>query len=124
MRLSDGISDSMDMSLSKLWKFHEAQGSLACYSPWGLKESDMTKQLNSNVHSGIFQNIFHKTDKTSKEIVVMTGNLHRKMNNLDLIDIDRILRVTTKECTFLSTIYVCSKFGSVFVQQCKLLEIS
>ena len=101
MRLSDGISYSMDMSLSKLWKFHEGQESLACYKPWGLKESDMTEQLNSNIHSGIFQNIFHKTDKTSKEIVGMTGNLHRKINNFDLIDIDRILRVTTKECTFL-----------------------
>ena len=25
----------------------DGQGSLACYSPWGLKESDMTEQLNS-----------------------------------------------------------------------------
>ena len=26
----------------------EGQGSLACYSPWGYKESDMIEQLNSN----------------------------------------------------------------------------
>ena len=26
----------------------EGQGSLACYSPWGGKESDMTEQLNNN----------------------------------------------------------------------------
>ena len=26
----------------------EGQGSLACCSPWGLKESDTTEQLNSN----------------------------------------------------------------------------
>ena len=26
----------------------EGQGSLACCSPWGLKESDMTEQLNNN----------------------------------------------------------------------------
>ena len=26
----------------------EGQGSLASYSPWGRKESEMTKQLNSN----------------------------------------------------------------------------
>ena len=26
----------------------EGQGSLACFSPYGCKESDMTKQLNSN----------------------------------------------------------------------------
>ena len=24
----------------------DGQGSLACYSPWGRKESDMTEQLN------------------------------------------------------------------------------
>ena len=26
----------------------EGQGSLACCSPWGQKESDMTEQLNNN----------------------------------------------------------------------------
>ena len=26
----------------------EGQGSLACCSPWGCKESDMTEQLNNN----------------------------------------------------------------------------
>ena len=26
----------------------EGRGSLACCSPWGLKESDMTEQLNNN----------------------------------------------------------------------------
>ena len=26
----------------------DGQGSLACCSPWGLKESDMTEQLNNN----------------------------------------------------------------------------
>ena len=35
----DGISDSMDMSLSKLGD-SEGQGSLMCCSPWGHKESD------------------------------------------------------------------------------------
>ena len=27
----------------------EGQGSLACCSPWGVKESDMTEQLNNNI---------------------------------------------------------------------------
>ena len=27
----------------------EGQGSLACCSPWGHKESDMTEQLNNNL---------------------------------------------------------------------------
>ena len=37
----DGITDSMDMSLSKL-RDSEGQGSFACYSPWGRKESYTT----------------------------------------------------------------------------------
>ena len=27
----------------------KGQGSLACYSPWGRKEWDMTKQLNNHI---------------------------------------------------------------------------
>ena len=41
----DGITNSMDMSLSKLW-VGDGQGSLACCSPWGHKEWDMTEWLN------------------------------------------------------------------------------
>ena len=39
IRWLDGITDSMDMSLSK------QGGGLVCCSPWGLKESDMTERL-------------------------------------------------------------------------------
>ena len=46
MRWLDGITDSMDMSLSKLPGVGDRQGSLACCSPWGLKESDTTEQMN------------------------------------------------------------------------------
>ena len=42
MRWLDGITDSMDMSLSKLW---DGQGCLMC-SVHGVAESDMIEQLN------------------------------------------------------------------------------
>ena len=41
MRQLDGITNSMDMSLSNS-RDGRGQGSLACCSPWGLKESDRT----------------------------------------------------------------------------------
>ena len=51
MRWLDGVINSMDvMILSKLWD-SEGQGSLACSSPWGRKEQDMTEQLNNNYFS-------------------------------------------------------------------------
>ena len=42
MRWFDGITDSIDMSLSKLWG-RDGQESLVSCNPWGYKESDMTK---------------------------------------------------------------------------------
>ena len=42
----DGITDSMDMSLSELRGVGDGQGGLAYYSPWGHKESDTTERLN------------------------------------------------------------------------------
>ena len=44
-RWLDGITDSMDMSVSKLW---QRQGSLVCCSPRGCKESGMTELLDNN----------------------------------------------------------------------------
>ena len=42
MRWLDGITDSMDMSLSKLQKDGKGQRNLVCCSPRGLRESDTT----------------------------------------------------------------------------------
>ena len=40
MRWLDGITDPMDMSLSKLREIVKDRGSLACCSSWGPKELD------------------------------------------------------------------------------------
>ena len=45
MRLLDGIADSMDVS-EQIAGVGDGQGGLACCSPCGCKESDMTEQLN------------------------------------------------------------------------------
>ena len=47
MRWLDGITDLMDMSLSNLRELVDGQGSLACCSPWGHKESDTIEGLNN-----------------------------------------------------------------------------
>ena len=46
VRWLDSITDSMDMSLSRLWELGDGQGGLECCSPWGCKESDTTEWLN------------------------------------------------------------------------------
>ena len=45
MRWLDGIVDSMDMSLSKLWEIvKDSEARPALCSPWCCKESDTTEQ--------------------------------------------------------------------------------
>ena len=46
MKWWDGITDALDMSLSKLRELVKDREALGCCSPWGHKESDMTERLN------------------------------------------------------------------------------
>ena len=48
MRWLDGITDLMGHEFEQAWGHGEGQGSLVCYSPWGLKEVDMTEGLTNN----------------------------------------------------------------------------
>ena len=46
MKWLDGITDSMDMEFEQALSVGDGQGSLACCSPWGRKESDTHDGLN------------------------------------------------------------------------------
>ena len=43
MRWLDGITNSMEVSLSKLWVLGDGQGGLVCCNSWVHKESDTTE---------------------------------------------------------------------------------
>ena len=56
----------------------EGQGTLACYSPWGCKESDTTEQLNNNNWEPRFYKpcgVTKKLDEKEKELEVLIYNL-------------------------------------------------
>ena len=52
-----GITDAMDMELGQTSGDGEGQGGLACCSPCGRKQSDMTGQLNNSVRTSGSKNL-------------------------------------------------------------------
>ena len=42
----------------------EGQGSLACCSPWGCKELDMTERLNNNDNENLLQSTANSTQQS------------------------------------------------------------
>ena len=48
-RWLDGITDSLDINLGKLWELvMDREACRKCFSPWDHKESDRTEQLNNS----------------------------------------------------------------------------
>ena len=68
MRWLDGITDSNGHEFEQTLEDSEGQGSLACCSPWDLKESDTTERLNNNTLS------FGRTPRTTRGVLLSWGS--------------------------------------------------
>ena len=74
MRWFDGIADSMDMSLSKLWEL-VMDRDLGCCSPWCHKDSDMTDWVNWTEFDFCFF-VFYYSRRWIKKILLKFMSKH------------------------------------------------
>ena len=93
MRCLNGITNSMDVSLKfeQVLGVGDGQGGLACCSPWGCKESDMTERLNWLADQG--KAVCHYT-------FVQTQIIHKAKVNPKLTY--RLWVITTCACRFIN----------------------
>jgi len=69
----------MDMSLSKAPGAGDEQGDLACCSPWGYKELDMTEQLNwTELNSSNKYRFLTRNSNGQKKVKQHFKNVERK----------------------------------------------
>ena len=81
MRCLNGITDSMDMSLSRLWEIVQDR-SRACCSPWGHKESHRTQQQTNN-------NIIPMSKPSTSHVMVLEGGAFERWFRLE--EVTRII---------------------------------
>ena len=72
MRWLDGITNSNGHEFEQTLGDGEGQGGLACCSPWGCKELDMTETLNNNYIKQIANKDPLYTSQNSARYLVIT----------------------------------------------------
>ena len=92
MRWLDGITDSMDMSLSETSGVGDGQGGLACCSSRGRKEWEMTERLNWISSRNSLRDTPRFSDLSAIQATLSPGKWHRiKHTSVPLLGQDPML---------------------------------
>ena len=83
----DGIINSMDTGLSKLWEMVKDRGSLVCCSPWSHKDLEKTEPLNDNNNTKQIANkdlLYITENSTQYYIITYMGKESEKNGDIYL----------------------------------------